>query len=83
MHVSQDVIDRLLEGIEEREDVTDVPETIYTRENMLEFSLHDEKLWFVKCNRRDAERQLGDKAVGTFLIRPSSKPNSPYALSIV
>jgi len=42
----------------------------------------DESTWLIRCNRSDAERMLHGKPEGTFLIRPSSDPNS-YALSIV
>jgi hypothetical protein len=45
----------------------------------------NEKLWFINCDRREAERLLAGQEEGTFLIRPRDQrehPNS-YALSIV
>lgn len=41
----------------------------------------DEKTWFIRCNRAEAEKLLRNTADGTFLIRPSTI--APYALSIV
>lgn len=42
----------------------------------------DDKTWLVTCNRTEAERLLKSREDGTFLIRPSSDPQS-FALSIV
>jgi len=47
------------------------------------YSTHDdESTWLVTCDRDGAERRLEGKSEGTFLIRPSSQPQS-FALSIV
>lgn len=44
---------------------------------------HDsESAWLIDCNRSEAEKMLRGKPEGTFLIRPSSDPQS-FALSIV
>ena len=42
---------------------------------------HDDRTWFVNCDRGTAETWLSEKKVGTFLIRPSTQQGS-YALSI-
>lgn len=43
---------------------------------------NDETTWLITCNRMEAERLLKGREDGTFLIRPSSSPQS-FALSIV
>ncbi|XP_053394066.1 phosphatidylinositol 3-kinase regulatory subunit alpha-like isoform X1 [Mercenaria mercenaria] len=43
---------------------------------------NNKETWYIDCDRQDAEKMLGDKPDGTFLIRPKQEEGDVYVLSI-
>ena len=44
---------------------------------------HEEKDWYVECERQGAEKLLSNQSDGTFLIRPKKDDSNKLVLSIV
>jgi len=44
---------------------------------------HEEKDWYVECERQGAEKLLSNQSDGTFLIRPKQNDSNNLVLSIV
>ena len=44
---------------------------------------HEEKDWYVECERQGADELLSKRSDGTFLIRPQKNDSDKFVLSIV
>ena len=78
-------VDKMLEDTERQydEDIPSLPSSQSLMNSEQSLPHHEESSWFVRdCDRNTADKILGGKADGTFLIRPSSQVDC-YALSVV
>ena len=81
LNINQDEIEKLLEETYDGESSHDVvPAAPPPEFNMVDI-LRDDKTWFIRCDRPQADSLLKDKPPGTFLIRPRNE--NSWALSIV